>query len=127
MIDIRDSGLDSWAFATTWWSSTGWWSCPGWRSARAGEGFVRVSFAAAPETILEGLARLAETLHDLKARNPAPPKPGRRQPAGSQPSAKPSSSGGVRDTISSERPNVSTSSLSRDSASSSATSTVGPR
>ena len=44
---------------------------PGLAFGQGGEGFVRVSFAAAPETILEGLARLAETLHDLKSRNPA--------------------------------------------------------
>ena len=44
---------------------------PGLAFDHSGEGFVRVSFAAAPETILEGLARLADTLHHLKSRRRA--------------------------------------------------------
>ena len=71
MIDIRDSGLDSWAFATRLVEQHRVVVVPGLAFGRGGEGFVRVSFAAAPETILEGLARLAETLHDLKSRRRA--------------------------------------------------------
>ena len=71
MIDIRDSGLDSWAFATRLVEQHRVVVVPGLAFGQGGEGFVRVSFAAAPETILEDLARLAETLHDLKSRNPA--------------------------------------------------------
>ncbi|MXZ53746.1 MAG: aminotransferase class I/II-fold pyridoxal phosphate-dependent enzyme [Acidimicrobiaceae bacterium] len=71
MIDIRDSGLDSWAFATHLVEQHRVVVVPGLAFGHGGEGFVRVSFAAAPETILEGLARLAETLHDLKSRRRA--------------------------------------------------------
>ena len=67
MIDIRESGLDSWAFATRLVEQHRVVVVPGLAFGQGGEGFVRVSFAAAPETILEGLARLAETLHDLKS------------------------------------------------------------
>ena len=71
MIDIRDSGLDSWAFVTRLVEQRRVVVVPGLAFGQGGEAFVRVSFAAAPETILEGLARLAETLHDLKSRNSA--------------------------------------------------------
>ena len=71
MVDIRDSGLDSWSFATRLVEQHRVVAVPGLAFGQGGEGFVRVSLAAAPETILEGLARIAETLHDLKSRAPA--------------------------------------------------------
>ncbi len=71
MIDIRDSGLDSWAFATHLVQQHRVAVVPGLAFGQGGEGFVRVSFAAAGETILEGLARLADTLHHLKSRRRA--------------------------------------------------------
>ena len=71
MVDIRDSGLDSWAFATRLVEQHRVVVVPGLAFGQGGEGFVRVSLAAAPETILEGLGRIAETLHDLKSRAPA--------------------------------------------------------
>ena len=71
MVDIRDSGLDSWAFATRLVEQHRVVVVPGLAFGPGGEGFVRVSLAAAPETILEGLGRIAETLHDLKSRAPA--------------------------------------------------------
>ena len=63
MVDIRDSGLDSWSFATGLAERHGVVVVPGLAFGRGGEGFVRVSFAAAPDAIMEGLSRLAETLH----------------------------------------------------------------
>ena len=71
MVDIRDSGLDSWSFATRLVEQHRVVAVPGLAFGQGGEGFVRVSLAAAPETIMEGLARIAETLHDLKIRAPA--------------------------------------------------------
>ena len=71
MVDIRDSGLDSWLFATRLVEQHRVVAVPGLAFGQGGEGFVRVSLAAAPETIMEGLAQIAETLHDLKIRAPA--------------------------------------------------------
>ena len=71
MVDIRDSGLDSWSFATRLVEQHRVVVVPGLAFGQGGEGFVRVSLAAAPETILEGLGRIAETLHDLKTHAPA--------------------------------------------------------
>ncbi len=71
MVDIRDSGLDSWAFATRLVEQHRVVIVPGLAFGQGGEGFVRVSLAAAPETILEGLGRVAETLHELKDRDRA--------------------------------------------------------
>ena len=71
MVDIRDSGLDSWSFATRLVEQHRVVVVPGLAFGGGGEGFVRVSLAAAPETILEGLGRVAETLHDLKDRDRA--------------------------------------------------------
>ena len=71
MVDIRDSGLDSWSFATRLVEQHRVVVVPGLAFGRGGEGFVRVSLAAEPEAILEGLARVAETLHDLRSRAPA--------------------------------------------------------
>ena len=70
MVDIRDSGLDSWAFATRLVEQHRVVVVPGLAFGQGGEGFVRVSLASASETILEGLGRIAETLHDLKSRAP---------------------------------------------------------
>ena len=71
LVDIRDSGLDSWTFATRLAEQHRVVVVPGLAFGQGGEGFVRVSLAAAPEAILEGLARIAETLHDLTTREPA--------------------------------------------------------
>lgn len=71
MVDIRDSGLDSWSFATRLVEQHRVVIVPGLAFGQGGEGFVRVSLAAAPETILEGLGRVAETLHELKDRDRA--------------------------------------------------------
>ena len=71
MVDIRGSGLDSWAFATHLVEQHGVVVVPGLAFGAGGEGFVRISLAAAPEAIVEGLARVAETLHDLRSRAPA--------------------------------------------------------
>ena len=71
MVDIRDSGLDSWSFATRLVEQHRVVVVPGLAFGQGGEGFVRVSLAAEPEAILEGLARVAETLHDLRNRAPA--------------------------------------------------------
>ena len=70
MVDIRDSGLDSWSFATRLAERHRVVVVPGLAFGQGGEGFVRVSLAAEPEAILEGLARVAETLHDLRNRAP---------------------------------------------------------
>ena len=67
MVDIRDGGLDSWTFAARLAEQHQVVVVPGLAFGRRGEGFVRVSLAAAPEAVLEGLSRLAETLHDLRA------------------------------------------------------------
>ena len=71
MVDIRDSGLDSWSFATRLVEQHRVVAVPGLAFGQGGEGFVRVSLAAAPETILEGLGRIAETLDGLRNRAPA--------------------------------------------------------
>ena len=71
MVDIRDSGLDSWSFAARLLERHRTVVVPGLAFGHGGEGFVRVSLAAAPEAILEGLGRIAATLHDLKNREPA--------------------------------------------------------
>ena len=71
MVDIRDSGLDSWSFATRLAEQHRVVVVPGLAFGEGGEGFVRVSLASASETILEGLGLIAETLHDLKNRAPA--------------------------------------------------------
>ena len=71
MVDIRDSGLDSWSFATRLVERHRVVVVPGLAFGQGGEGFVRVSLAAEPEAILEGLARVAETLHGLRSRAPA--------------------------------------------------------
>ena len=71
MVDIRGSGLDSWSFATRLAEQHRVVIVPGLAFGQGGEGFVRVSLAAAPETILEGLARVAESLNELKSRGPA--------------------------------------------------------
>ena len=81
MVDIRDSGLDSWSFATRLVEQHRVVVVPGLAFGQGGEGFVRVSLAAALETILEGLGRIAETLHDLKNRDPASRDPADREPA----------------------------------------------
>jgi aspartate/methionine/tyrosine aminotransferase len=71
MVDIRSSGLDSWAFATRLAERHRVVVVPGLAFGEGGEGFVRVSLASASATILEGLSRIVETLHDLKGRAPA--------------------------------------------------------
>ena len=71
MVDIRGSGLDSWSFATRLAEQHRVVIVPGLAFGQGGEGFVRVSLAAAPETILEGLARVAESLNKLRSRGPA--------------------------------------------------------
>ena len=82
MIDIRDSGLDSWSFATRLIERHRVVVVPGLAFGQGGEGFVRVSLAAAPDAILEGLGRIAETLHDLKNRDAAGCDPADRDAVG---------------------------------------------
>lgn len=67
MVDIRDSGLDSWAFAIALLEQRGVAVVPGAAFGPGGEGFVRVSLAASPDAIAEGLAQLTAEVSQRRA------------------------------------------------------------
>jgi aspartate aminotransferase len=59
MVDIAPTGIDSWTFCRRLLEEEGVALVPGVAFGRCGEGFVRVSLAAAPEKVVEGVRRLA--------------------------------------------------------------------
>jgi aspartate/methionine/tyrosine aminotransferase len=60
MVDISPTGLDSWTFCRRLLDEEGVAVVPGVAFGACGEGFVRVSLAAAPERVSEGVRRLAD-------------------------------------------------------------------
>lgn len=61
MVDIRPTGLDSWDYALRLLREAGVGTVPGAAFGTGGEGFVRVTLAAADEVLAEGMARLTST------------------------------------------------------------------
>ncbi len=66
MADIRDTGLDSWAFAEHLLRTTGVGVVPGLAFGHEAEGFVRISLAAAPELLAEGMRRFGALAAQLR-------------------------------------------------------------
>lgn len=67
MVDVRPSGLDSWAYALRALRELGVGTVPGSAFGPRGEGFLRVTLAASDEAISEGLGRLTAAYPDLTA------------------------------------------------------------
>jgi len=65
MMDIRRSGLDSWAFSKALLKEAGVGVVPGSAFGAGGEGFVRVTLAARQEALTEGISRIGEMMHQL--------------------------------------------------------------
>jgi aspartate/methionine/tyrosine aminotransferase len=67
MIDVRSSGLDSWTFALRLLREVGVATVPGAAFGAGGEGFLRITLAAAEDTLAEGIARLTGAFASLTA------------------------------------------------------------
>lgn len=67
MVDIRQTGLDSWTCALRLLREHGVGTVPGLAFGQAGEGFLRITLAAADDKIVEGLGRLAEAYPRMTA------------------------------------------------------------
>lgn len=65
MVDIRATGLDSWPCALTLLREHGVGTVPGLAFGAAGEGFLRITLAAADEHLAEGLGRLVPAYAEL--------------------------------------------------------------
>lgn len=66
MVDVSATGLDSWEFSRRLLGETGVAVVPGLAFGASGEGYVRVSLAAADENVTEGTRRLAEFVDRLR-------------------------------------------------------------
>jgi aspartate/methionine/tyrosine aminotransferase len=67
MVDIRSSGLDSWAYALRLLREHGVGTVPGSAFGQGGEGFLRITLAASDETMTEGVTRLGAAAATLTA------------------------------------------------------------
>ena len=65
MVDIRPTGLDSWTFARRLLVERGVGVVPGAAFGNGGEGFVRVTLAAAEDVLEKGVARLGDFVRAL--------------------------------------------------------------
>ncbi len=65
MVDIRETGMDSWTFALELLRTHAVGTVPGVAFGGRGEGFVRITLAADDDLLSEGVARLATSYHDL--------------------------------------------------------------
>jgi aspartate aminotransferase len=65
MVDVRESGLDSWTYALRLLQDVGVGTVPGAAFGPRGEGFLRVTLAASEEAIEDGLTRLTGAFADL--------------------------------------------------------------
>ena len=65
MVDIRPTGLDSWTFARRLLVEGGVGVVPGAAFGNGGEGFVRVTLAAAEDVLEDGVARLGDFVRAL--------------------------------------------------------------
>ncbi len=66
MVDIRPTGLDSWTFARRLLVEGGVGVVPGAAFGNGGEGFVRVTLAAAEDVLEDGVARLGDFVRALR-------------------------------------------------------------
>jgi aspartate/methionine/tyrosine aminotransferase len=66
MVDISAAGMDSWAFCRRLLDETDVALVPGSAFGACGEGYARVSLAAAEETVAEGMRRLAAFVDRLR-------------------------------------------------------------
>jgi aspartate/methionine/tyrosine aminotransferase len=67
MADIGSTGLDSWEFSTWLLREYGVGVVPGAAFGAEGEGFVRITLAASPERLEEGMARIAAAASRLRS------------------------------------------------------------
>lgn len=67
MADIRETGMDSWEFATRLLREHHVGVVPGEAFGPEGEGFVRISLAASPEALTEGMGRFSEAISAWRA------------------------------------------------------------
>jgi aspartate aminotransferase len=58
MVDVRATGMDSWAYALRLLQEAGVATVPGVAFGADGEGFLRVTLAASDDTVVDGLERL---------------------------------------------------------------------
>ena len=66
MVDISAAGMDSWAFCRRLLDATEVALVPGSAFGAGGEGYARVSLAAADHTVTEGMRRLAEFVDRIR-------------------------------------------------------------
>lgn len=73
MVDVSSTGLDSWTFARRLLEEQHVGVVPGLAFGARGEGYVRISLAAADDVVEEGVIRMADLIVRLDAtRHPAP-------------------------------------------------------
>jgi aspartate aminotransferase len=69
MADIRPSGLDSWTFSRRFLEQERVVVVPGAAFGPGGEGFIRISLAAADDVLAEGITRFGAMMHRLAQRS----------------------------------------------------------